>query len=129
MSLRASRSAPLNCSGLMYGGVPRTMPACVSFCSFAAAFSSLFAMPKSSTFTKSSSPARLVRKMFAGLRSRWTTPFSCASCSDPQTCPMMRSTRSGIERALLLQQALERLPVEELHRDVQVARASVLPKS
>jgi len=41
----------------------------------AESFATIFAIPKSRTFSVASSPATI---MFAGLRSRWTTPRECA---------------------------------------------------
>ena len=45
-----------------------------------------FAIPKSSTFTKSSSPPYRHTKRFAGLMSRWTRPRNSASASEWHTC-------------------------------------------
>ncbi len=95
MSLRASIGFPVNCSGLMYGGVPRTIPCWVSFCSFLSSSFDRFAIPKSSTFTKSFDPARSVRTMLSGFKSRWTIPRPCASSSEPHTWFMIFSTRAG----------------------------------
>jgi hypothetical protein len=64
--------APRVCSGDMYAAVPSTMsvpvsaPPCVSPISFE--------MPKSSTLGKRSPQGPRERKMFAGFRSRCTTP-------------------------------------------------------
>lgn len=46
--------------------------------------SSRFAMPKSTSFTNGRG-APLHKKTFAGLMSRWTMPFSCASVSAAAT--------------------------------------------
>ena len=85
-SVRLSIVSPRACSGLMYGGVPRTCPARVSagvavFCSDNRRRSSLpqiaLASPKSSTFTRPSG----VTFTFAGFRSRWTIALLCAACN------------------------------------------------
>ncbi len=57
----------MSCSGLMYAGVPSVMPVFVELSFFVG--STFFAMPKSSTFTKTSRPD-CVRKMLPGLMSR-----------------------------------------------------------
>src|SRR2546430_1509971 len=79
MSLRPSTVLPRICSGDMYGAVPEIVPALetrrsLADCSIVAA---LLASPKSSTFT---CPRTLIIT-FAGLMSRCTTPWLCASCS------------------------------------------------
>ena len=82
----------------MYAAVPRIIPACViaglvivgEFASafpapgsrFPAAGSNAFASPKSSTFTVPSSRTL----MFAGFRSRWMMPCSCAASSASAIC-------------------------------------------
>jgi hypothetical protein len=48
------------------------------------------AMPKSTSTVR---PAG-VSMMFAGLRSRWTTPASCAACSPSATCTTIDMTWS-----------------------------------
>ena len=55
MSLRPSSGSPAICSGLMYSGVPTTSPVRVTFC---ASMFAAFAMPKSTTFTRSAAVAR-----------------------------------------------------------------------
>ena len=50
-----------------------------------------FARPKSSTFTTPSG----VILMFAGFRSRWTMPFSCAASSASAICRAMASASSS----------------------------------
>ncbi len=90
---------PVNCSGDMYGGVPSTMPWRVSFALAVSSLSSRFAMPKSSTFTKSPFWPFCVSTMFSGFRSRCTMPCSCASCSEPHTCCMMNSARGPFSGA------------------------------
>jgi hypothetical protein len=85
-SVRRSTGLPRACSGLMYAAVPRMTPAYVARMlsvgdivrdDAVASRSSIFARPKSSTFTVPSGPTL----MFAGFRSRWMTPFSCAASS------------------------------------------------
>ena len=98
---RRGRSArrsgrPLPCSGLMYSGVPQTMPGLVidGFSSV----SRTLASPKSTTFTKSP-PVRIgSRMMFSGFRSRWMMPRWCASLSAASVCRRtftMRRNDSG----------------------------------
>ncbi len=87
-------SAPRACSGLMYSGVPQTSPACVSFGSFAPG-EVIFAIPKSSTFTKSGSPRRGSTMTFSGFRSRCTIPCAWASARAERTCAAMRTMRAS----------------------------------
>ena len=94
MSARVSAVLPFACSGLMYAAVPRIMPTpvviagvvivgdCDAFGDAAPAGSIAFANPKSSTFTVPS--ARTFT--FAGFRSRWMMPRSCASSSASTIC-------------------------------------------
>ena len=49
------------------------------------------ASPKSSTFTRPS----FVSITFAGLRSRWTTPFSCAAASASAMAMPSSTTRAA----------------------------------
>ncbi len=80
----------------MYSGVPKIMPVLVSFRpgSPSVSMSLILAMPKSTIFTKSGSPPRLVRKMFSGFMSRWTMPLSWAAPSAWQHWMRMWSDRS-----------------------------------
>ena len=85
MSLTAPASRPSSCSGDMYWNVPSKVPSVVSGapasvtrCCRAVALlvvggASIFASPKSSSFTPLS-----VSMMLPGLRSRWITPRACA---------------------------------------------------
>ena len=85
MSVRRSTGRPRACSGLMYAGVPKIAPGRVTIEPVpvamsaaaparveAAGGSSVLAMPKSSTLTMPSGRTFT----FAGLRSRWTIPWS-----------------------------------------------------
>ena len=94
MSARLSTALPRACSATMYAAVPRIIPACViagdvivgdidmSSATDRAAGSIAFASPKSSTFTVPS-----VRTlMFAGFRSRWMIPCSCAASRASAIC-------------------------------------------
>ena len=68
------------------------------------------AMPKSMIFTVPDS----VTMMFAGLRSRWTTPRLCACASAASAC--MQSSAASVRRAALARdERLERLAAHELH--------------
>ena len=71
ISVCGQTASPRSCSGAMYLGVPNTSDSAVS-----SALSECFEMPKSTILTTSSGSTR---KMFAGLRSRWMIPRSCAS--------------------------------------------------
>ena len=91
ISLRRSTGRPTACSGDMYAAVPRITPVrvwpSVSVGELASddgggSSSSTLAKPKSSTFTTPSG----VILMFAGFRSRWTTPRSCAYSSASMIC-------------------------------------------
>jgi len=74
------------CSGAIHIGVPIIPIVCPRVADSATSL----AMPKSSTFTsvRASAPARFVfaRKMFSGLRSRWTMPAACAAATAWHTC-------------------------------------------
>ena len=106
MSVRRSVSLPRACSGLMNSGVPTISPGRESDItsvgerdmSPANGSSIALARPKSRTLTLPSG----VILMFAGFRSRWMTPFSCATSSASAICDAMRSesaTGSGpVER-------------------------------
>src|SRR5262245_25728331 len=91
MSARLSTGFPRACSGLLYAAVPRMTPLTVivglpivGTCerSEAGAGSSVFARPKSSTFTVPSGRTW----MLAGFRSRWMIPRSCAASSASAIC-------------------------------------------
>ena len=86
----------------------------------AVAVSIAFASPKSSTFTVPS--ARTL--MFAGFRSRWMMPCSCAASSASAICFAMASASSmGI--APLRDPIGERRPFDQLH-DQRVQAAGIL---
>jgi hypothetical protein len=67
------------CSGLMYAGVPRTVPKWVNRLASVSRPCSALASPKSITLTRGW-PSTSVMRTLLGLRSRWTIPFWCA-CS------------------------------------------------
>ena len=71
-SLRPSIGRPMTCSGDMYPSFPRTWPSSVR-CRCVAHL----AMPKSVSFTCPDD----VRRMLAGLTSRWTKPSGSPSAS------------------------------------------------
>ena len=113
MSARLSTIRPLACSGAMYAAVPRIIPApvisagevIVAICetSFPPACpaeaaslrrrvpSIAFARPKSSIFTRPSGRTLI----FAGLRSRWMIPCSCAASSASAICLAIGSASSS----------------------------------
>ncbi len=98
MSARLSTARPLACSGAMYAAVPRIMPISViagvvmvgdieALADIVPAGAAAFASPKSSTFTVPS--ARTL--IFAGFRSRWMIPCSCAASRASAICSAMGS--------------------------------------
>ena len=81
-----------------------------------------FAMPKSSTFTTSRRTGAVI--MFAGFRSRWTMPFSCAAASaSARAAAISRKRASG--NPCSRQDAVERLPLDQLHRQEMHVRRFV----
>ena len=72
----------------------------------------IFARPKSSTFT---APVG-VSLMFAGFRSRWTIPFSCAVSSASAICDAM-AIASTIGSASFAQPIRQRRPFDELEHE------------
>ncbi len=76
----------------------------------AGAASIALARPKSSTLTLSSG----VILMFAGFRSRWTMPFSCAASSASAICSAIASA-SSIGIGAVLQPLGQRLPFDQFH--------------
>ena len=94
-SLRPSMVSPRACSGDIYTAVPGITPTAVSELSAAASSSvprwcTSLASPKSSTFT---CPLG-VRKMLAGLISRWTIPLACDAASASATWMLISRTGS-----------------------------------
>ena len=69
-----------------------------------------FARPKSSTFTVPSGRTL----MFAGLRSRWMMPCSCAASSASAICFAIGSASSSRDRALR-DPIRERRPLDQFH--------------
>ena len=109
---RASSVAPpRSCSGGVYAGVPTASPGRVS----RVLTLSACAMPKSTTFTD---PVTVI-STFSGLRSRCTTPASCAAQSARAMSAAIGSARldSSGPRSISLRQ---RMPFDELGRDEQV---------
>ena len=78
----------------------------------AAAGSSAFASPKSSTFTVPSGRTL----MFAGFRSRWMIPCSCAASSASAICFAIGSASSSGNRPLR-DAVRERRPLDQLHHE------------
>ncbi len=111
----------------MYAAVPRITPAAVPRAvsvgeyeidgdETVASLSKIFARPKSRSFTRPSG----VIFTFAGLRSRWTIPFSCAASSASAICRAKeRDSSSGRETGGDL--LIEAVALDELH-DEEVAR-------
>ena len=96
MSLRGSHAPPSTCSGAMYSSVPIIWPMRVSSLPSSTSLFAMRAMPKSSTFTQSLAP----RWMFAGLRSRWMMPSSCASASELHASRNYRPVADTIGRLI-----------------------------
>ena len=90
----------------MYSGVPNTAPARVrrgpaGWLEVSSGVT--LAMPKSTILMKSRRPSRLMRKMFSGLRSRWTMPLAWAAARAWPICAAIGSARaSGIGAAILI---------------------------
>ena len=83
-----------------------------------AGVSSALASPKSSTFTVPSSRTLI----FAGFRSRWTIPCSCAACSAPAICRAIGSASSS-GRAPRAIRCDEILSFDQLHHQSDAASA------
>ena len=109
MSVRRSTGLPRACSGERYGAVPRMTPGMVGECSASArvivgelgvtagesicapgSASFPLARPKSITLTRS--PAAMTT--FAGFRSRWMMPASCAASIPAAICAPISSVSS-----------------------------------
>ncbi len=84
---------PVMASGLMYCGVPHTMPVFVTAAPSPPSMS--LAMPKSSTFTKSGFHSLFSIRMLSGFRSRWMMPCACASAIESQIWLTMATQRSA----------------------------------
>ena len=82
------------------------------------------ARPKSSTFTTSSSR----RLMFAGLRSRWMMPASCAASSASAIWPRRATARRATSAPSVAMNLRERAAGHQLHHEnaVAVLRADML---
>ena len=110
----------------MYCGVPITFPASVRRWTdpapppgatdgvrrFCPSVPTSLANPKSATFTR---PWRSSR-MFSGLMSRWTIPWSWAYCSASQICGTMASASRG-DNPPGFEQMPQVHPVHELHEE------------
>ena len=83
--------------------------------------SSVLAMPKSSTLTKSLLPSRRMRNTFSGLRSRWRMPALCAAISAWQISRQMRIARSTGSDPASLNQVRQIGAVEILHHEINRA--------
>ena len=93
-----SASLPCACSGDMYCQVPRIVPACVTsvtVSSSPATARSIFASPKSRTFTPD-----FVSMILAGFRSRCTIPLRCAASSAAANWSASGSAFSGANEPL-----------------------------
>ena len=125
MSDRLSTGRPRACSGDMYAAVPSTTPACVAAAVMVGervtsgaepSTTSAFARPKSRTLTDPPG----VNLTFAGFRSRWTIPFSCAASSASPICrATARASSIGIgpdRRASRRASPLRRARARELRR-------------
>ena len=111
MSLRASPGSPLICSGAVYPGVPNAGPRRPAL----APTGPTCAMPKSRTLTRPPG----VTAMLDGLRSRCTTPASCAEASASASCMPMSTAGSNRHRATA-QACRQRLALDVLHHDMEL---------
>ena len=115
MSVRASTNSQRAraCSGDMKAGLPSDVPRRVVW-PVPAGPSCSRAMPKSRIFT---SP-EVVRKMFAGLTSRWTICLSWAAASASSTASATRRTSRRARLAVVALPALAQgLALEQLHHE------------
>src|SRR2546422_7051609 len=104
----------------MNAGVPMILSAAVAATCPSATARRDFTMPKSRTFTKSCSRPMRQRWMFAGLTSRCTSPWACASARDAHLAQHVH--RAGRrDRAEPLHQRLEVDSVQELHYEIERA--------
>ena len=113
MSVRGSTPSPRICSGAIVYDVPRRVPTTVRPASEASGCISL-AMPKSSSLT-TRLPPEVAMKMLLALRSRWTMPCSCATCSAEQTGSRISSTSAGGNRPRSLSIDAHVGALEQLH--------------
>ena len=105
------RASPRTCSGAIYPTVPSTVPACVSVGDIivspagelAEPVISVLARPKSRIFRRPSG----VTMMFSGLRSRCTTPRSCAAPRPLAIC---------IAKSIALRMGIACVPAAEVSR-------------
>ena len=102
MSVRLSIASPRTCSGAMYAAVPRMIPGSVASAIVVSCVATpltdleSLARPKSRIFAV---PSRRT-KMFAGLRSRWTIPCSCAaSMALAISIAILSASRTGRARS------------------------------
>ena len=101
---------PTTCSGAMYAGVPAISPIVHSPLGTARPKSRILMRPRPSTM------------MFDGLRSRCRTPRSWAAANPAQSCLRHVERLLGRQSADAAQERLERLAVDQLHRDVPTSR-------
>ena len=108
MSERGSSGWPVTCSGDMYLGEPSAVPVCVI------EEEATCATPKSVSFARQSADTM----MFAGLMSRCVIPKRCARSRPSATCATRSAMRGDRQPRRLAQDLLQRLALEQLHRDV-----------
>ena len=121
MSLRASSALPVNCSGLMYGGVPSTMPCWVSFCS--CAWSSALAA-RGDAEVEDLDEVRLAGAL--GQNDVLGLEVAVDDALPVRLVERAADLGQDLEHALrlhrpLLQRIRETLPLDKLHRDVERA--------
>jgi hypothetical protein len=81
----------------------------------------IFARPKSTTLTKSPPDRIGSRTMFSGLRSRWMIPRWWASASAASTWHEHVDHAPERERSIVVDDAREVPPAQELHHEVELA--------
>ena len=107
----------------MNAGVPLTLPSAVSR-TLALARSRALELDQPEVEDLDEVPPRArtqLTTMLAGLMSRWTRPFRCASSSEAQTCVEEVDRALGRHRAEALDQRVEVHAVEQLHHVVERA--------
>jgi hypothetical protein len=93
-SVRGSNSLPRVCSGDIYATVPSVLPGLVKWSGSTSCVANVSASAAAllAGFTLARPKSKIlacplsVRKIFAGLMSRWTMPFECAAFSPSATC-------------------------------------------
>ena len=115
---------PAHCSGLMYAGVPMSVP--VRVLAFVDDVVVSLAMPKSRILTKSSSPLRGTRNRLSGLRSRWMIPLAWLAARPEQHCEQDVPHFLEGQPRRLVEPRRQALALEQLHHEVDDLAAAFL---